>query len=150
MAGRYTVLLLRVGFLYELERTANDVSRIHRTIKRRWCYPAMHSKRMVAFVIVTEESPKRLMDRVGPTLEAISAIENYWCHYIFDDIVAKNGNMDPLTCYVREAWQEVRKRNSTDYVREPERAEPVIIGNMEGFNRRAAIEMGIKARRPWK
>ena len=145
MAGRYTVLLLRVGFKYEMERTANDISRIHRAINRSWCFPAMHSKRMVAFVILTEESEKELVDRVRPALDRITGIENYWCHIMPSDVAAMNGDSDPLTCYVREAWEELRKRNNPNYVRQPERAEPLVIGRMENFDRRTAIQMGIKA-----
>jgi hypothetical protein len=145
MAGRYTVLLLRVAFKYEIERTANDISRIHRAINRSWCYPAMHSKRAVAFVILSEESERELVDRVRPTLDRITGIENYWCHIMASDVAAMNGDNDTLTCYVREAWQELGKRNKPNYVRQPERAEPIVIGRMKDFDSRTAIEMGIKA-----
>ena len=49
-----------------------------------------------------------------------------------------------------EAWQELRKRNGPNYVRQPERVESIVVGYMEDFNRSAAVKMGIKARRPWK
>lgn len=144
-AGRYTVLLLRVAFRYELEKTANDIPRIHRAINRSWCYPAMHSKRAVAFVILAEESEKQLVDRIRPALDRITAVENYWCHILSSNIAAKDGSADPLTIYVREAWQELRKRNNPNYVRQPERAEPIIVGYMKDFDSRAAVQMGLKA-----
>jgi len=144
-AGRYTVLLLRIAFKYELERTANDIHRIHRAINRNWCFPAMHSKRAVAFVILSEESEKELVDRIRPHLEKISGIENFWCHILPCEIAAKDGATDPLVSYVREAWEELRKRNKPDYVRQPERAEPIIVGRMENFDSRTAVQMGIKA-----
>jgi Mg-chelatase subunit ChlI len=48
------------------------------------------------------------------------------------------------------AREELRKRNDPKYVRQPERSEAIIIGNMQDFDRRAAIEMGIKPRRSRK
>jgi hypothetical protein len=139
-------MLLRVGFQYELERTASDIPRIIRAV-RCWCHPAMHSKRMVGFVILTEETSERLMDRLRPTLEGITAIENYWCHTVLDDVVGKNGSMDPLTVYVREAWQKLRERNDPKNVHKPKGPEPVVVGYMQDFDRSTAIKMGIKGSR---
>ena len=146
---RYKVMLLRVCLSVEIEKTAVVVGRILNAAKR-WCRPAMHSKRAVAFVFLTEETAEQLVARLKPTLESITSVENYWCHTIFDDVVGKDGGFDPLRTYVLEAWEELRKRNKPNYVRQPERAETIIIGNMENFDRRTAIQMGIKARRPWK
>jgi len=67
-----------------------------------------------------------------------------------NDIIGKNGSLDPLATYVGEAWEELRKRNSPNYVRQPERAETIVVGNMENFDRRTAVQMGIKARRSGK
>ncbi|AMN43233.1 hypothetical protein [Rhodoplanes sp. Z2-YC6860] len=149
MAGRYKVMLLRVAFQYEIEKTASAIPRIVTAVKR-WCRPAMHSKRMVGFVILTEETSEQLMDRLRPTLESITAIENYWCHTILNDVVGRERNMDPLTFYVGEAWQELRKRNDPKYVRKPERAETLVVGYMKDFDSRTAVKMGIKGRRMWQ
>jgi hypothetical protein len=146
---RYKVLLLRVCLTVEIERTASAVGTIINAVKR-WCKPAMHSKRAVAFVILTEETTEELIGRLRPTLESISSVENYWCHTVLDDVVGRHGGLDPLRTYVLEAWEELRKRNKPNYVRKPERTETIIVGNMENFDRRTAIQMGIKARRPWK
>ena len=110
----------------------------------------MHSKRAVAFVILTEETSSELLLRLKPTLETITSVENYWCHTILDDVVGMNGELDPLRTFVLEAWDELRKRNKSNYVRKPERAEPIVVGYMQDFDRRAAVKMGIKGRRPWK
>jgi hypothetical protein len=149
MTARYKVMLLRVCLTVEIENAAHVVGQIIKATKR-WVRPAMHSKRAVAFVILTEETADQLVRRLRDTLEGISSVENYWCHSIFDDVIGRNGHVDPLRTYVLEAWQELRKRNHPQYVRQPERAEAIIVGNMENFNRSAAIKMGIKARRPWK
>jgi hypothetical protein len=90
------------------------------------------------------------MQRLGPVLEGITSVENWWCHTVFSDVVGRYGSFDPLTTYVLEAWEELRKRNNPKYVRQPETAEPIIVGNMENFDRSAAIQMGIKPRRPRK
>jgi hypothetical protein len=142
----YKVMLLRVAFLLEIENIASEVSKIIRAT-RRWVRPAMHSKRAVGFVILTEETEDQLVQRLMPTLESISAVENYWCHIMVGNVVARHGSLDPLTTYVAEAWEELRKRNQPNYVRQTERSETIIIGNMENFDRGAAIKMGIKGRR---
>jgi hypothetical protein len=110
----------------------------------------MHSKRAVAFVILTEETAKELKARLKPMLDRITSMENYWVHTILDDVEGMAGDFDPLRTYVTEAWQELRKRNNSKYVRQPERVETIVVGNMENFDRRTAIQMGIKGRRPWK
>src|SRR5579864_6443034 len=93
----------------------------------------MHSKKAVAFVILTEESSEKLLERLTPTLESITSVENYWCHTILDDVVGRNGGIDPLRTYVTEAWQELGKRNKPNYVRQPERTETIVVGYMENF-----------------
>jgi hypothetical protein len=110
----------------------------------------MHSKQAVAFVILTEESPTELLRRIKVALEKVTSVENYWCHSVFDDIVGRDGDFDPLRTYVLEAWEELRKRNKPEYFRQPERAEALIVGNMENLDRGTAIKMGIKGRRPGK
>jgi hypothetical protein len=149
MAARYKVMLLRVALQYEIEKAASAVPRIISATKC-WCKPAMHSKRMVAFVILTEETSEQLMDRLRPSLDSLTAIENYWCHTILPDVVARERNVDALTTYVREAWEELRKRNDPQNMRKSKRAEPVVVGYMKDFDSRAAVKMGIKGRRMWK
>lgn len=146
---QYKVMLLRVCLTLEIERTGPVVGQVIREVKR-WCRPAMHSKRAVAFVILTEETAKELKARLKPMLDRITSMENYWVHTILDDVEGMAGDFDPLRTYVTEAWQELRKRNNSKYVRQPERVETIVVGNMENFDRRTAIQMGIKGRRPWK
>jgi hypothetical protein len=145
----YKVMLLTASFLYEVERAAPEVGKVVKATKR-WCRPVLFGKRAVGFVILTEESAKDLVERLRPMLDAITTIADYRCQTVLDDVVGKNGGLDPLRSYVLEAWAELRKRNHPDYVRQPERAETIIVGNMENFDRRTAVEMGIKSRRPGK
>jgi hypothetical protein len=145
---QYKVLLLRVCLKIQIEQSASVVGRVISATKR-WCRPAMHSKQAVGFVILTEENSSEYLDRLRPTLEGITSVENYWCHTVLDDLVGRDGEIDPLRTYVLEAWQELRKRNKPNYVRQPERAETIIVGNMENFDRSTAIKMGIKGRRAW-
>jgi hypothetical protein len=143
----YKVKVLHVAFRLEIENLAYEVPKIIRAINRNWVRPAMHTKGGVAFVILTEEAPDRLMQRVRPVLEGITAVDNFWLITPLDDVVARHGTMDALASFVSDAWEEVRKRNKSNYVREPERAEAIIVGNMQNFNRGAAVKMGIKGRR---
>jgi hypothetical protein len=147
---QYKVLLLRVILKVPIAHSTYVVSDVHRAINRNWCYPCMHSKQGVAFVILTEESATELLTRIRPRLEAVTSVENYWCHIALEDMAARDGNLDPLRTYVLEAWEELRKRNKPDYFRQPERAEALVIGNMENLDRSTAVQMGIKGRRPGK
>jgi hypothetical protein len=142
----YKVKVLHVAFRLQIENLAYEVPKIIRAINRNWVRPAMHTKGGVGFVLLTEELPERLMQRVAPVLEGITAVDNYWLITPLDDIIARNGAVDPLATYVNEAWEEVRKRNKSNYVRQPERSEAIIVGNMQNFDRGAAIKMGIKGR----
>lgn len=138
----YRVLMFRVLFKYELEHCQRDVMAIGKAIKRH-LRPAMHSKRGIAFVIVTDETSTELMDRVGPTLAGIGAIENYWCHTAATDIAAMNGDMDPLVTFTRDAYAEARKRNHAKNVPKPERRK---FGDIWGVKHRvsgAPVEMGV-------
>jgi hypothetical protein len=60
MAAHYKVMLLRVCFLLEIERIGGEIPKIIKAI-RRWTKPAMHSKRAVAFVVLTEETSSQLI-----------------------------------------------------------------------------------------
>jgi 3-dehydroquinate synthase class II len=144
----YKVKVLHVAFRLQVENLAYEIPKIVRAINRNWVRPAMHTKGGVGFVLLTEEASERLMQRVAPVLESITAVDNYWLITPLDDIIARNGAIDPLAGFVSEAWEEVRKRNKPNYVRQPERAEAIIVGNMENFDRSTAIKMGIKGRRP--
>jgi len=141
-------MLLTAYFLYEVERAASVVLQIQKAAKR-WCRPTMAGKRAVSYVILTEESSRELVERLRPTLDGITTVFDYRCHTILDDVVGKE-SIDVLATYVAEAWEELRKRNHPDYVRQPERSETIIVGNMENFDRRTAVQMGFKARRVWK
>lgn len=149
MAGHFKVMLLSTYFLYEVERAAPEVLKVVRATKC-WCRPTMAGKRAVDFVILTEENSAELVDRLRPTLDSITTISDYRCRTVLDDVVGKNGSFDVLATYVREAWQELRKRNHPKYVRKAERPETIVVGDMENFDRSTAIKMGIKARRPGK
>jgi hypothetical protein len=148
MSAFYKVMRLSTYFLYEVERAAPVVVKIVNAT-RRWCRPVMAGKRSIEFIILTEENSQQLVERLRPTLDSITTISDYKCGVIQNDVIGKEP-VDVLATYVAEAWQELRKRNHPDYVRQGERGEPVVVGNMENFDRRTAIEMGIKARRSGK
>jgi hypothetical protein len=81
--------------------------------------------------VLTEESSAELVERIRPMLGSMTVVGDYRCRTVLDDVVGKSGNLDVLATYVREAWQESRKRNNPNYVRQPETAETIIVGNME-------------------
>lgn len=148
MPAFYKVMRLSVYFLYEVERASPVVVKVLNAT-HRWCRPVMAGKRSVEFIILTEENSQQLVQRLRTTLDSITTISDYKCGVVQNDIVGKEP-VDVLATYVADAWEELRKRNHPDYVRQPERSEPIVVGNMENFDRRTAIQVGIKARRSGK
>ncbi len=116
------VYILRVCFTQDLEYTKRYIARIISAL-RRPAKTAMHTKREIGFVIITNETDAQLVDRLRPTLEEIEFIENWWCHRAPPVIVAKYGSMDTLSTFVGQAWEEIRKRRHSKYVRHSEPGE---------------------------
>lgn len=114
--------LLRVEFKFDLEDrdTKRAIAQIISAI-RKPAKAAMHCKRSFALVITSSETSAELLSRMRPTLENISAIDNYWCHVAPRGVIARHGNMDPLATRVREAWEEIGERRNSKNMRYSQR-----------------------------
>jgi len=148
---RYTALLLRVFFQFDLDAPGigHDGMKVGKAIQR-WLKPAMHTKRGLAFVVVTNETAGQLVERVRPALDSISSIENYWCHTAPRDVVGKHGSIDPLTKFVHDAWDEVGKRNEPKHVRKAKRFQPFSERTVKEGESGAVDQVFAKFRRRWK
>lgn len=73
----YKLKLLHVAFRLRVEDLAYEIPKIVRAINRNRVRPVMHTKGGVAFVLLTEEPPSRLMQRVAPVLESITAVADF-------------------------------------------------------------------------
>ena len=116
------VHLLRVEFKFELEdrQSRAAIGQIITALKRP-AKAAMHCKRSFALVVTSGESSTELLNRMRPTLEDISAVDNYWCHLAPRGVTARHGNLDPLANRVREAWEELGQRRSSNNMRYSQR-----------------------------
>lgn len=120
MAKRSTVLLLRVAFSIEIKNSPHTAKQIGLGIGRPF-KACMHSPRALAFVIATKETAAELMDRLRPTLEASSLVEDYWCHTAAKDVVGRYGSFCTLAIKTAEMWEEARKFNEAQDVKDAER-----------------------------
>jgi hypothetical protein len=111
-------LLLHLAFKFPLEDVERDLKRTVAKVER-WCKRAMFTRRGVALVVVTDETPRQLVDRLRSTLESVTTLEDFWCHSLPADVAGRHGNLDTLEERGREAWAHARKLNETQHMRKP-------------------------------
>lgn len=114
--------LLILSLKFEIEDCSYEIAKVNREI-REWCRPGMHGKRMVAFVIVTDETMTYLVNRLKRTIDQLPKIENFWCMAApkADDIVGQHGFLDPVCHRIRTGWVEAGDRNKAQNVRRSQR-----------------------------
>ena len=116
--GRYQPLLLRLELKFELEVADYVVRPLARSIKRDF-WKCAHGKRSLAFVIVTEESSRDLVKRLG--LADITAIEDYSCYVAPIGAVTMHGNISGLHTALKEAWDVVGGRRHPGFRKQAQR-----------------------------
>ncbi|MGX1100889.1 hypothetical protein [Amorphus sp. MBR-141] len=142
----YQPLLLQLELKYELEDAGRDVIRLQGAIKR-WCKAACHVKRGVSLLIVTDESSETLVERLRPTLESISSIDNWRCYVAPSTVTCRNGTLDTLATRCHEAWLEAGQRNKPKHVSQPKSADAVFLRRgIKEDERRAVVKMSVKPR----
>lgn len=114
----YSVVKLEIAFKFELDKCQREVGKVISALKRS-AKTGMHTKRTIAFAIVTTESSSELLNRLRPVLSEIDAIDNYWCSTAPRDLVGMNGSIDPMVNRILEAWNEARYRNYPKYMEKP-------------------------------
>lgn len=118
----HQAVLLVLSLKFELEDCGRDLAEIQKKI-RRWCKRAMHGKRMVALVIMTEETVHEIGVRLHEALTSASSVENFWIVKAPEpnDIFGQDGNFDPAVTRIGEAWVEAWERNKPQDMREAQR-----------------------------
>jgi hypothetical protein len=111
-------ITVMVALKFDLEHAQSDVHKIGAAIGGVR-FPAMHSRRGVAYVVVTEESEDQLLDRLRPTLKALASVDNCWAFIIDRNVAALHGSIDPLVSRVNEAWDRAWQRNQSKNMRHP-------------------------------
>jgi hypothetical protein len=121
----YRVFL--VYWLLKLDPEAQEAIREVGAAKaavKRWCHPAFYGRRMIGFIVVTDESALELAKRLNDETKSFYWLENV--HVLGapqpDDIAcAAAGTFGPLNHWVRQGWIEARKRNGSNDVRRAQR-----------------------------
>jgi hypothetical protein len=115
---RYTVLLLRVDFKYDLEEVMKGgIGTVYKALER-WAKPCMHGRATISFVIVTKETSTELYHRLRPAFEKMSSVENYWC-YVAPSVAVASKGADPFVHWLDAAWKKARELNESEHMRKP-------------------------------
>jgi hypothetical protein len=115
------VVVLELSLKYELEEVHREIERVVKALGTRWHRKGKHLKYSVSFVIVTGETDKMLMDRLGPKLASINAIEKFFVFFAPRYALCSDGVMDPFSSAILDAWDVVRGRNQPQNMRQPQR-----------------------------
>jgi hypothetical protein len=115
-----SLYVLQVSFKFELENVSRECNAIGRAIGG-WYRPAMHDNKSIAFVIVSTHTQKEITDRLRPILDAMNAVNNYWCFRAPVAVESKYGTIDPMTSRIREGWERVRQGRESEHLRNAQR-----------------------------
>lgn len=104
---RQQPLLLHIELKFEHEVASYIVNPLTRAIGRKH-WKCCHGKRSLAFVVLTDESSRELVRRLG--LADITGIEDYSCYVAPIGAVTKHGGFSSLHSALNEAWDSVGGR----------------------------------------
>lgn len=119
----YDVFVLQVILKNDLEDAPKLTGRVLSFIKR-WCKPAMHAKRNIGYVIVTDETLDQLGDRLWPELQELielGSVERFFLYPAPPGVISDHGKMDALAHWIRAGRVEAGERNKPQHVRDRER-----------------------------
>lgn len=139
-----SVRKITVTTKYDIENCHREVMNLRRKLDGFPVAAAMHSKRLIAFIVQTHLTSQQLMDSLGDTTEA-GCFDRVWVETAGIDVVA-NLPLDPLTDRVKAAYASVRKWNSPENVRPPKAGQIFIKRGVKDGERNAAVKMGFKPR----
>lgn len=108
------VLVLQVVTTVDLELVNQELKAILVSIKR-WCkWIKVH--RLQSFVIITNETPAELRQRLSDVLIDRPGIGGSYCFSAPDDLVGHYGELEALRYHIDAAWFEVRQREQAKNV----------------------------------
>ena len=137
-------LLLRVDFAFPIENAHHVIAKIVTPLERRM-WKCNHGKYSLSFVIVTEESSRELVKRLG--LDDMSGVADFLCHVAPIGVITKHGGVNTLHTAVTKAWESVGKWRHPEYMRQAKRFDPRIERRVEDRERGAVREMIVKSPR---
>lgn len=112
------VIALQIFFSYDIDLCVRELTAIKKAIGGK-IYPAMHDKRHIALVMVTNETTEQLVDRLRSVLE-VGCISNFWAQVPTAKITGKYGNLDSFVSRVRMAYGLVYQRTKPKHVFTPQ------------------------------
>jgi hypothetical protein len=147
---RPTVLELLISTKYDVDRIDRiNVKAIDKALNRN-IYPAKHTSHSVSLFVVTRETAQQLVDRIGPTLEAIYGIADWRVNSVGRDAAARHGDNDPIAKRLALAWREADRRGNYTKSEDLSSTQPGDIfaeHGIEQLDRKAAVKMGLRPRR---
>lgn len=112
------VIALQVFFSYDNDLCVRELTAIKKAIGGK-IYPAMHDKRHIALVFISNETPENLVDRLRPVLD-VGCVSNYWAQVPTAKIAGKYGGLDTFVSQVRLAYGLVYQRTKPKHVITPQ------------------------------
>jgi len=137
-------LLLRVEFAFPLDQANHIISQIIGPLKRQM-WKCGHGKYSIAFVVVTEESSRELVKRLG--LDDMHAVVDFSCHVAPIGVICKHGGFNSVHTAVTKAWETVGQRRNPEYVRQTKRFDPRVERRVEDRERGAIREVRVEPSR---
>ena len=140
-------LLLRLEFQYPLEQAGSTLGKIIGSLQRPM-FKCNHWKYSISLIVVTDESARDLVKRLG--LDDIDAVEDYCCHVAPIGAITKHGGMNSFFTSLDKAWDAVGKRRHPEYVRQTKRFDPRFEDRVKDPERGAVSKMKVKPPRVWQ
>jgi hypothetical protein len=134
-------LLLRLEFAYPLENANHVIGPLITSLKRKM-FKCGHTKHGITLIVVTEESSRELVKRLG--LDDNSSVIDYHCHVAPIGAITKHGGISPFYDALDKAWNAVGQRRNPEYVRQTKRFDPRIERRVKDPERGAVREMIVK------
>lgn len=135
------VLLLYLEFYFDVERCEEVRNALYRRANRT-VRPCHFGSKFIAFAIVTKESSQQLVDRLRPVLN-MSQVKYWKCFSVVEDVVAKDGALDPLFSAVASCFDEIRKGSDPNNVRSLKPSDVFKNWGIPDSERSAAIKMAL-------
>ncbi|RUT99697.1 hypothetical protein EOD23_24660 [Mesorhizobium sp. USDA-HM6] len=132
------VIVLQVFLNFEIEDCQRELTNLRKALGRGH-QPCMHDKRHIGFVLMTNEEPNELLERLRPVLE-VDRITNYTATLVLGKAAGKYGGLNSLVTQINAAFN-ILNGGPAKYLRD---SQTVIVPD---FRKSAPREMGIEGRR---
>lgn len=134
-------LLLRLEFAYPLENANHVIGSVLKALQRT-AFKCGHTKYGITLIVVTEETSRDLVKRLG--LNSETAIVDYHCHVAPIGAITKHTGICPFHDALDKAWNAVGERRNPEYMRQAKRFDPRFERRVKNPESGAVREMIVK------